>query len=307
MTRPTVVVCTRDRPDSCQAAVASVLEARTEHCQIIVVDQSRDERTRVALEALTSDAAVLVYVKSVRRGLSAARNEAARAAMGDLLLFTDDDCLVDPDWVRAWCRALQDPAIGIGFGAVSSPPCDMTTGYIADFHLCDGTYGRELFLRGAGQVAMGANMALRRELWERVGGFDEGLGAGTRFPSAEDLDMAYRVVRAGFLIRHTVEARVRHLGYRSGAGASTLVRGYVTGIAAAYAKHVRCGDRFAARLLALETGRHFLGVLRRAVERTRPLGVRSLLAYLVGAGSSWTHSLDVERRLYRPEDHSHAA
>ena len=301
-----VIVCTRDRPESCRGTVARLLESLPANAELVVVDQSRDATTSEVLAVLPGFEHA-AFIRSRRRGLSAARNEGAQAASGGLLLFTDDDCLPDPGWTEAWSESFaSSPKVGIGFGQVSCPPFDPTKGYTAGFNTRDGLHGMELFQLGAGQVGMGANMALRKEVWQELGGFDEGLGAGTRFPAGEDADFAYRALKAGYAIRHLPAARVWHYGYRHGAGASHLMRGYVVGIAAMYAKHARCGDLVAVRLLVAETGHHVAGVARRVISRTRPLGLVGLVYFLRGIGSAWASPVDTQRRLYGSKDAAHA-
>ena len=307
MTAPgvSVVVCTRSRADSCARTVASLLAAARPGVETIVVDQSPDPETRLAIEALPSGDAVR-HVASPTRGLSAARNHGLRLARGELVVFTDDDCVVKPDWAEAWGRAFAAaPEMGVGFGQVSCPPYDPTQGYTAGFDVRAGSHGVELFRLGTGQVGMGANMAVPRRVWEEVGGFDEGLGAGARFVSAEDADFAYRAVRTGRRILHVREARVWHHGYREGAHASELMRGYVAGISAMYVKHVRCGDRTALRLLVSDLGHHAAKVARNVPRRTRPTGLGGLAFYLRGIGASWRWPVDPASRVYRPES-SHA-
>jgi GT2 family glycosyltransferase len=304
--RVTVIVCTRDRAESCKTAMASLLESRPQDCELVLVDQSRDDSTRTAVQSLDGWQSV-VYLHSESRGLSAARNQGACAAGGDILLFTDDDCVPESDWIDAWRRCLAtDTVTGVGFGEVLYPPFDPTKGYTSGFATSDGSYGAELFRRGAGLVGMGANMAMRKDVWQLLGGFDEGLGAGTRFAAGEDLDLAYRAVKAGYRVRHLTEARVWHYGYREGASASHLVRGYVAGIAAVYAKHARCGDFNAVRMLMADAGRQTGYVAGRVLSRTRPLGLVSLLYFLRGVGSAWMSPVDTRSRMYSPKDAAHA-
>jgi GT2 family glycosyltransferase len=301
-----VIVCTRDRPDSCRATVTRLLEAAPGAFQLVIVDQSGDSVTEGALRQLGGFDRVL-YLRSASRGLSAARNEGAEAATGDVLLFTDDDCLPDPEWSDAWLSCFSDEGdIGTGFGQVSCPPFDPAKGYTAGFNTREGRHGSELFRLGAGHVGMGANMATTKDLWRALGGFDEGLGAGSRFAAGEDADFAYRAAKAGYVIRHLASARVWHYGYRPGGSASQLMRGYVGGIAAMYAKHARCGDLEALRLLALELGHHGADVTRRLLTRTRPLGLMGLLYFVRGLGSAWVSPLDAKSRLYVSKDAAHA-
>lgn len=308
MAAASVIVCTRNRAESCRATLAALLAAPAEDAELIVVDQSDGDDTLAALRTLSGFDDNVLYVRSRRRGLSAARNEGAHAAHGELLLYTDDDCIPEPGWVAAWRQSLtgaEKP--GIGFGQVSCPPFDPTKGYVAGFNVREGDHGLELFGLGAGHVGMGANMALPKSIWSTVGGFDEGLGAGTRFAAGEDADMAYRVAKLGYRIRHRGAARVWHHGYRQGAVASHLMRGYVGGIAAMYAKHARCGDAKAAGLLLTELRHHAVDVTRRLMTRRRPLGLMGMLYFIGGVGSAWSSPLNAKRRLYYTKDVADAA
>ncbi len=300
--RPVVILCTRDRPQSCRQALSSLLAARRVGCQIIVVDQTADERTHSALRLIPGAPEAITYVRSPRRGLSAARNDGVKLADGDLLLFTDDDCRVEPDWVEAWCRGLEGlPMIGMAFGAVASPAVDRRAGFVSEFCPTDRSFGIELFRRRV-PIGIGANMALRREALDRVGPFDEGLGAGTPVAAGEELDFAYRVVRAGYQVGHLTAPRVWHDGYRAGVDATRLYAGYVTGTASMHVKHARCGDRVAAALILGEVAGRLGYLLRSSLTGRRPLGARSLASYLTAAMASWRRPLDRRRRLYRAED-----
>lgn len=302
-----VIVCTRDRTESCELTVSRLLELASAASEIIVVDQSRDDSTEEMVRNL-AHGSCLRYLRSERRGLSAARNEGAAAAGGQLLLFTDDDCIPDAEWIDAWSDSTAfDDGAGIGFGQVSCPPFDPAKGYTAGFNTREGAHGFELFKLGAGHVGMGANMAVPKSVWSTLGGFDEGLGAGTRFPASEDADLAYRAVKAGYPIHHVGAARVWHYGYRPGSSASRLMRGYVAGIAAMYAKHARCGDMYAVQLLALETWSHATDVTQRVLHHTRPLGLVGFVYFLRGIASAWRSPIDTDRRLYSSKDVVHAA
>jgi GT2 family glycosyltransferase len=300
--RATIVISTRNRPGQLALAVESVLQDLPVDCNVVVVDQSDDDRTKEAVDKQARGSQAVTYHASSRRGLSAARNHGSRAAPGELLIFTDDDCTVDSGWCEAWILVFaSNPRVGIGFGRVGYPPFDRRLGHIPSFELHGKTRtsGLELFRQGASAVGMGANMAVRRDLWELVGGFDEGLGAGTTFGGAEEIDLAYRIARTGSRIVRAVEPTVLHHGFRPRAEASKLVRGYAAGTGAMHAKHVRYGDMFAAQLLAIESLLLLSRAMGRLITGRRPLGLRSLNAYLRGAASSLRLPLDSGCRIYR--------
>jgi GT2 family glycosyltransferase len=299
--RASIILPTRERPKALRRALASILRADLDGCELIVVDQSDDLGSEAVVNQFPASSGI-AYLKSRGRGVSIARNEGACLASGALLLFTDDDCQVRPDWIEVWCRAFAAyPQMGMGFGNVRAKPVDERDGHTPSFDCGDGSslHGLEVFRRNPALVGMAANLAMRRQLYEGLGGFDECLGAGSRFHSAGETDLAYRAARAGYRIGHIGSAEVWHEGYRPRAQASLLARGYATGVAATYVKHIRCRDPMAFRLFLLQALKLARRVVFRAIQRKRPIGWWSLYAYLRGAGSCIRSPIDAERRLYR--------
>jgi hypothetical protein len=79
---------------------------------------------------------------------------------------------------------------------------------------------------------------MRRELWDRLGRFDQRLGAGTLIPGGEDTDYAIRAYRAGYPLIYSPELRVaHHHGRRERADAVRLVKNYAIGTGALFAKY----------------------------------------------------------------------
>jgi GT2 family glycosyltransferase len=287
------------------AAITSVLADLPDDCSVVVVDQSDDDRTREIVGTLAGGRASVFYSASERRGLSAARNDGCALASGNLLLFTDDDCVVEPGWCEAWISEFgRDPHVGIGFGRVTCAPFDLAVGYTPSFDIRaeTGVSGPELFWEGFSAIGMAANMALRRDVLEHVGGFDECLGAGSAYGGAEDLDVAYRITRTGQLIVRAVKPCVVHNGFRRRAEASALIIGYGAGAGAMYAKHVRCGDLNAAGLLAAESASLLSKATVRLIRGRRPVGLAFLRGYLKGIAASLGQPVDRSRRVYRPSN-----
>ncbi len=309
--QPTVVVCTRDRPIDLHRCLVSVLACRPNGCPVVVVDQSRGHDSAAVFAEVAGSAEGIEYLVSGRTGLSAARNQGAALAVTDLLLFTDDDCEITVDWVDSWRKFFEkNTTVGIGFGLVDVPEYDHRFGHIPGFDpgVAERVWGIEVFgwnrepsrrqMTGADCVGMGANMVVRRQAWAAVGGFDEALGAGAHFPAAEDLDLAYRIVRAGYSVGQTSRPTVVHHGYRDTDQASLLAKGYAAGIAAMYLKHLRCHDVRAAELMVRDGVRLAARVARAALTGLRPTGFNALRAYVRGIAEAKSYPLDVSRRLY---------
>jgi GT2 family glycosyltransferase len=293
-----VILCTRDRPESLRRSLRAILASTHREFELLVVDQSDDPRTRELTEGLRREDPRLRYAPDARRGLSRARNLGLAAAIGDLLVFTDDDCEPEPEWLARLVECLvDDPGAGAAFGAVVPAPYDARIGFI------DGFLPPRR-LRVTGRLGMrwgaaGANMALRRRAVEDAGSFDELLGAGGYFASSEEWDLAYRILRAGYALWHLPEARVVHHGLRDWRSASALARGTYVAIGAMYTKYVRRGDPGGAYLLLRQVWLAAGTVVRNGLRRRRPLGLGRLGRLLVGVWRSFELDIAPGRPLYR--------
>ena len=137
----------------------------------------------------------LEVVSEPRAGVSRGRNAGIRAARGEFIAMTDDDCLPEPDFLDAVLNAFADPAIGYYGGRVllHDP---------ADYPITIKTsMQREEFPSGTvlpPGALHGANFGFRRAVLERIGGFDTNMGPGTRSRSGEDLELATRASFGGW-------------------------------------------------------------------------------------------------------------
>ncbi len=183
-----VVVPTHERPDlldRCLEALASQAIDPTQY-EVVVASDGADEATRRVVERWAERARADVrYVASPeRRGPAAARNLGWRSASGEIIAFTDDDCVPVPGWLKAGLAALADGVVG-AMGRTAVPlPEDPT-----DYELDASRLGEGLFVT--------ANCFYRRHALEAVGGFDERFATAWR----EDADLQFRVERLGKLDR----------------------------------------------------------------------------------------------------------
>jgi len=268
-----VVVCTRDRPDSVITALTGLTGLRYPSFEIVVVDNApTSSATRDAISARFSGDPRVRYVCEPRPGLSRARNRGVAEASAEIVAFTDDDVRVDPWWLD-----------GIVRGFHASPGAACITGLIATaelensaqlyFHLREGwgtACERRVFdLAGnrddsplypysPGIFGAGANFAMTRTALKEIGGFDEALGAGTISGGGEDLDMFMRVILAGHRLVYEPSAIVWHFHRTDLAELTRQMRAYGTGCTAALTAIVMKNPR-SRRELPPKIGR---GVLR---------------------------------------------
>lgn len=168
--------------------------------EVVVVDNHSSDRTA---EVASASAVVSRLLAEPRPGSYAARNTGWRACRGDVVAFTDVDCLPEPGWLRALVRAL-DAGADLAGGAVvpGPPPPGRWAGWWAG-------YDRAMYLDQADNVresgfAATANLAVRRQVLEELGGFDDALASGG------DALFGRRAVAAGYRLEWAPEAVVLH-------------------------------------------------------------------------------------------------
>ncbi len=236
-----VLICTRNRA----AQLGRTLESLTRMdgvgsivWELIIADNASTDGT-VAVAHSFVDRLPLRVVTATLPGLSYARNAALNAATAPFILFTDDDCLVGPEWLRtAMDLFARQPDRLIAGRVELHDPDDLPLAIKVETEaetLSD--YSDILgFLHGA-------NMGFPRTLIERLGFFDTRLGAGTRTRSAEDADLVYRAFIAGVPVCYEPDLMVSHHHGRRGARAWRHQNAdYAQGVGAMAVKYLLRGD-----------------------------------------------------------------
>ena len=234
VTDASIIISTRNRAPSLARCLETVRLIRAETpWELIVVDNGSTDDTAEVLRAFAQRSRLRVRVVSEPvPGLARARNAGARVARGQVLIFTDDDCYVQSDFIDQYRRIFNDPAIGFAGGRILLH--DRT-----DYPLTINESEDEVRFPAGRPVPcgiiQGANMAFRRDALEAAGGFDERLGSGTAFP-AEDWDMLTRVGAQGWAGGYFPGPTVSHHHGRKPHEARTLIRVYNIGSGAVYLK-----------------------------------------------------------------------
>jgi len=287
MTDVSVIVCTRDRPGLAYDTVESILAGELTPAEIVIVDQSRYPDPRLA-----NRGAPLQYVWTQTRGLCRARNIGVERARGSVIAFSDDDVFVDRGWLHALVGAIgeqDDRTVAAGQVIPAAP--ERPGAFAASYYVDDQP------VVYSGRIARdplgGGNMAIHRSAIESVGGFDERLGAGGRYPAADDNDFGLRLLEAGFRIAYVPAAIVRHRAWRPRWNYPVVRWRYGRGKGGFYGKHLMLGDHHIQRRLRRDVG-HRLRRLPRNVVRDPRLAVGDL-AYTAGVVSALAQWLIVER------------
>jgi GT2 family glycosyltransferase len=280
-----VVVPTRGRPRLAREAVDSILAGTLVPAEILVVDQS--DEPDPGLAALAEGATPVRYLPTRSRGLSRARNEGLAAATAEVVALTDDDVLAEPGWLAALVDAVVEAGPGaVVTGAVREGEPEVDGGFVpASAHGAERAVYRG---RQQRDVLAGGNLGAYRQALLDAGAFDERLGAGSRYPAAEDNDLGLRLLDAGFAIVYEPTAVVVHRAWRP-AGDYVRVRWrYGLGKGGFYAKHAR-PDGYGLRRLARDCGARLGRLPRNAVvARRRAVGDLAYVAGVLAGLVRWT-------------------
>lgn len=221
-----IVIISKDEAslDDTLTVVTAQAQALEESAEVVVVDAS-DGRLDYIQLGHQAQARWVQFDQppGVTISIPHQRNAGVRAAEGEIIVFTDAACRPEPEWLaQLVAPLLQDEHVTTGM--TLSPP-GSTGESVGDRMTVQGTLASR-YIRDCGA----ATLAFRREVFDAVGGFDEGFAYGS------DIDFSWRITDAGYRIRGVPEAIVRH---DWGARRRQLRRSYVYGRARVrlYRKH----------------------------------------------------------------------
>jgi glycosyltransferase involved in cell wall biosynthesis len=302
-----VLVCTRDRPAMLLRLLRSLLatpDARggnTSPLEVIVVDQSDGPETSQVVASLEGDGRVRL-VRSTTRGKGAALNEGLAVARSEILVCTDDDCEAPIGWAEDMTRALgQQPSAAVLFCQVlPAPGFDRQGGFIPAYSLPRSRTVRSLAFR-CRRFGLGAGMAVRTEVARSLGGFDEAMGPGSRFPSCDDWDIAIRVLLRGWHVCEAVEPSITHHGFRRFSEGRDHARRDWTALGVVCAKPLRAGYWSAFTLPLWSFGAYALWPLALdLLALRRPRGVTRVVSFLQGFARGLRTPVDASTLCFMP-------
>lgn len=293
-----VVICTRNRADNIGTAVKSVLALDYPSFDLTIIDQSDTDATQQAIEAVADGDDRLNYVHVDEAGLSRAYNHGIERSTGEIIAFTDDDCVAPTDWLSNIVNAFQTESDG-----------DLLYGQVVPYGEGDENLELTPYLLiteptrlsksdGFKVFGMGANFAARRRLFDKIGKFDVVLGGGGKLRSSQDYDLAYRAYKSGSVILLRPDVTIRHDGRREKQDWPALLTAYGIGDGAFYTKHVRCRDPYALWLLSRQWGVATAKWVVKALLRRHPENWNYMGGILTGVRGSFRFKVDRRARLY---------
>jgi glycosyltransferase involved in cell wall biosynthesis len=209
MMKISIIICTRNRADSLRETLASIASCDVDHetVELLVVDNGSSDHTRQIVEFAVMPKMALRYLHEPRTGLCFARNTGLAAALGEVIIFTDDDVRVPKGWIRQMTEPIFNGQTDAVRGTVMLAP-----------HLerpwIQGIYRTMLAVVEAqtnesDDSIVGANMAFGRHVLAKVPEFDVELGPGAS-GLADDTTFGILLRKAGFRIMQTTGDAVVH-------------------------------------------------------------------------------------------------
>jgi glycosyltransferase involved in cell wall biosynthesis len=216
-----VIVPTHNRLSLLKQTLACLDQQTYPSCdyEVIVVDDGSDDGTADYLHqlALKGD---LLYLTQGQKGPAAARNAGVHIAKGEIIAFTDDDCLPEPDWLAVLTESYRkspDQLVAVG-GRINN----IREGHwLQLFYAVQNRHFENKSERPA--YLDTANASFRRTTFLEIGGFNEDIP----FASGEDIDFSFRLTAVGYKLQLNEQAVVWHIGRTSlrGMVKQSFVRG----------------------------------------------------------------------------------
>lgn len=218
-TKITVLVCTYNRSQTLGETIESVATQtlpRSLSWEILIVDNNSNDETRQVVEDFRCRYPERIrYFFEPQQGLSYARNTGIREARGEILVFIDDDETAEAEWLQNLTANLHSGEWA-GAGGRVLPPLSFSLPHWLPPKNLRTSAPLAIFDKGPeakqlNEPPFGANMAFRREAFDRYGGFRTDLGrAGNGMISNEDTEFGRRLLAAGLRLRYEPSALIYH-------------------------------------------------------------------------------------------------
>lgn len=213
-----LIICTYNRAESLKDTLICLKQQKIpidSNFEIIVVDNNSSDKTFEIVAELQETWPNLNYEFEKQQGLSFARNNGIRCSKGDILFFTDDDVLPEPDWIEKVLIGLEkydaDACGGFIAPIWGSPPPPWLTEKFYGYLAIRTDQTEDHIINKSSQLPFGANMVFKRSVFDNFGAFDINRGRkGNILASGEDGEMFERLLNGGGKVVFIAHAKVHH-------------------------------------------------------------------------------------------------
>ena len=247
-----IVICTRNRAQHVDNCIKAILANSDTVFELIVVDNASDDDSTRRVVANYNN---VRYISEPRKGLDIARNTGAQNAQYNIIAYTDDDVVVDREWVSKLKKCFNDPTVMSVTGQVFPIALNTRSQYIFERYwgfnkgYVPYTFDHDYFMSKlelgvpVWDIGAGANMAFRREVFDLVGWFDERLDVGAAGCSG-DSEFWYRILAEGWNCYYCPQMYVYHNHRETEEALTNQVFNYMRGqVASLIVQHERYGHK----------------------------------------------------------------
>jgi GT2 family glycosyltransferase len=221
-----VVICAYNAERTMRPCLESLRRLEYPNFEVIVVDDG----SRDATASIAADFPEFRLIRQANKGLSVARNVGLHAACGDIVAYTDSDCVADPHWLSMMVRAMTDSGFD-GCGGPNYAPHE--EGWVASCVAASpGAPSQVLTADDRAEHLAGCNMFFRKAALDQIGGFDAQFTA-----AGDDVDICWRMLDAGFTLGYCPAAFVWHFRRNTVRAYYAQQRGYGRAEALLYLKY----------------------------------------------------------------------
>lgn len=194
-----VIIPAYNSAETISAGIKAILDGSWQDLELIIVDDGSTDATASVVQSFPR----VKYVFQTNAGPASARNHGARLAAGEILFFTDSDCVPESDWVRKMLDGFSGPEVSVVAGSYGiANPGSLLANIIQN----EISYRHQRLMPEYPRAFGSYNFAVRTSVFRQVGGFNETY----RRASGEDNDLSYKILGAGGRIRFLNAARVCH-------------------------------------------------------------------------------------------------
>lgn len=220
-----VIVCAYNAERTMDSCLASLKELNYPNYEVIVVNDGSSDRT---LE-ITQRYDFVRLISQENKGLSVARNVGMTAATGEIVAYTDSDCMADPDWLTYLVANLSSGVAAVGGPNLSPPEDSLVPACVA---VSPGVPTHILLSDEVAEHIAGCNMAFRREVLQEINGFNPIFRT-----AGDDVDICWRLQDRGYTIGFSPTAIVWHFRRNTVAAYLKQQQGYGKAEALVYFQH----------------------------------------------------------------------
>jgi len=265
MNKISIIIATKNRPHFLKNCLSSILSNKLIPEEIIIIEQGSGNQVENIIKNFKNNSLDLIYIKDLGYGRSRALNFGIKNSQGDILGFTDDDCVVSKDWILNLKEEVKSsPDFSAITGRVLAEPGFEAKEFL---NLVKSTTRKETTSpKNPWRIGCsGCNMFIKREVFDSIGYFDERLGSGSEFKSAMDGDIIYRILKANGKVIYSPDILVYHNAWREKEDNALLRYNYAIGLGAFAGKHLVLGDVYPSLFISykflLKIRRLLIGLL----------------------------------------------